>query len=96
MFTEPQTWYEVQVRGVSGGREGEMGVRGVHTLPPADIPSLNLAPPTNLEATPQSPFIIYLTWVPPAQVNVSYFTVCYRVVPSSVAIEDTFANFLNR
>ncbi|KAG8273499.1 hypothetical protein J6590_019209 [Homalodisca vitripennis] len=96
---EPQTWYEVQVKGVSGMTEGEMGVRAIHTLPPLQAsPAPALSPPTNLEATPTSSSSINVTWDPPltpVPANASYYTISYLVVPSSVHGDDNNTNFLH-
>lgn len=90
--TEPETWYEVQVKAVSGNVEGEIGVRTINTVPllhDMSAPDLVLAPPTNLEALPTSS-TISLAWDPPSPLhnaNISFYTVSYRVVPTVVSFE---------
>lgn len=91
---EPETWYEVQVKAVSGSVEGEIGVRTINTVPllhDMSAPDLVLAPPTNLEASPTSS-AISLAWDPPSpphDVNISFYTVSYRVVPTVVSYESS-------
>ena len=99
MISEPQTWYEIQLKGLSGTKEGEMGVRSIHTLPPLGnaTRALALAPPVNLEAEPTSPTSINLTWIPPPlPTNVSYFTVSYHIVPTSIPLDNSSIYFLHR
>ncbi|XP_069674943.1 protogenin-like [Periplaneta americana] len=87
---EPDSWYEVSVHGYYSEGPGESGLKAIHTLPLSGtdeamaIPSMGLEPPTNLEAEPISPISINLTWTPPqSAINVSYYTVGYRLVQSS-------------
>ncbi|XP_075231320.1 protogenin-like [Lycorma delicatula] len=94
---EPQTWYEVLISGVSNNVEGQVGVRSIQTLPPLSTGNLvpAIPPPTNLLAEPTTPTTINLTWTtPPPPTNVSYYTLSYHIVQTSLPLDNSSVNFI--
>lgn len=95
------------VLGYTNNSEGETGTSSIHTLP-EDTTSETTPhelvfvpePPVGLEADPVSPVAINLTWIPPklplGASRISYYTVCFNEVQTSLSVNASSINCLQR